>query len=152
MAKYIDTEKLKADIERLKNYAECSKNEWINEGYNQNAFAEDCRIDSFDKLLSFIDSLHQEQASLPDNLDEAANDYGVNIRKGYPRVMDETDKYIYNAFKAGAEWMAGQGVTVNGSIEEISDGTYKTVDIFAQELDDVWTDGDCEVIIQIRKK
>ena len=34
----------------------------------------------------------------------AANDYGVNIRKGYPRVMDETDRFIHNAFYAGAAW------------------------------------------------
>ena len=52
--------------------------------------------------------------SLPSDLDEAANNYGRNIRLGYPRVMDETDKYIYNAFKAGAEWMAGQFVLVGG--------------------------------------
>ena len=41
-----------------------------------------------------------------EDLEKAANDYGVNIRKGYPRIMDETDKYIYNAFKAGAQWRA----------------------------------------------
>ena len=40
-------------------------------------------------------------------LTEAANDYGLNIRKGYPRVMDEVDRYIYNAFKAGAQWQKG---------------------------------------------
>lgn len=59
--KYIDADKLKAEIERLKKHSEESKKEWIDEGYNQNAFAEDCRIKSFDKLLAFIDSLQQEQ-------------------------------------------------------------------------------------------
>lgn len=34
----------------------------------------------------------------------AANNYTVDIRLGYPRIMDETDKFIYNAFVAGAEW------------------------------------------------
>ena len=34
----------------------------------------------------------------------ATNNYCVNARKGYPRVMDETDRYICNAFKAGAKW------------------------------------------------
>ena len=34
----------------------------------------------------------------------ATNNYCVNVRKGYPRVMDETDRYICNAFKAGAKW------------------------------------------------
>ena len=35
---------------------------------------------------------------------DAANNYTMNIRKGYPRVMDETDKYIKAAFEAGAKW------------------------------------------------
>lgn len=35
---------------------------------------------------------------------DAANNYTMNIRKGYPRVMDETDKYILAAFEAGAKW------------------------------------------------
>ena len=37
---------------------------------------------------------------------DAANDYTMNVRKGYPRVMDETDVYIRNAFEAGAQWAA----------------------------------------------
>jgi predicted Mrr-cat superfamily restriction endonuclease len=50
---------IRAEIERLKEYAISSKMEWINEGYNQNAFAEDCRIASFDSLLSFLDTLEE---------------------------------------------------------------------------------------------
>ena len=57
--KYIDADKLRAEIERLKKYAEESKKDWINEGYNQNAFAEDCRITSFNKLLSFLDTIEE---------------------------------------------------------------------------------------------
>ena len=49
--------------------------------------------------------------SLPSDIDVAANNYCVDVRLGYPRVMDETDRYIYNAFKEGAEWMAKQGQT-----------------------------------------
>lgn len=86
---------------------------------------------------------------LPSNLDEAANNYGVNIRLGYPRVMDETDRYIYNAFKAGAEWMAGQGETqqhfVIGSIADSPCGP--AVVCYTEEF----SVGD-EVIVQIRKK
>lgn len=48
------------------------------------------------------DSLTQEPVS--DDLIVATNNYCVNVRKGYPRVMDETDRYICNAFKAGAKW------------------------------------------------
>lgn len=34
----------------------------------------------------------------------AKNDYGLNARKGYPRVMDETDRQICDAFEAGKNW------------------------------------------------
>lgn len=53
--------KIRQEVERLKKYAEDSKKEWEEEGYNQNAFAEDCRITSFNKLLSFIDALEEDQ-------------------------------------------------------------------------------------------
>lgn len=53
-------EKIRQEIERLKKHSESAKKEWIDEGYNQNAFAEDCRIKSFDKLLAFINSLPEE--------------------------------------------------------------------------------------------
>ena len=50
-------EDVRKEVERLKKCSQYSKIEWIDEGYNQNAFAEDCRIKSFNKLLSFIDQL-----------------------------------------------------------------------------------------------
>ena len=34
----------------------------------------------------------------------ARNDYGLNARLGYPRIMDETDWQICNAFEAGKNW------------------------------------------------
>lgn len=43
-----------------------------------------------------------------EELTKARNDYGLNARKGYPRIMDETDKYICNAFEAGAKWAEEQ--------------------------------------------
>ena len=70
---YIPAEKLIAEIERLKKQSEYSKKELINEGYNQNAFAEDCRIASFDKLLSFIAYLQQEQPGV--DLEKEIQDY-----------------------------------------------------------------------------
>ena len=94
------------------------------------------------------------QPSLPRNLDEAANNYGVDIRLGYPRVMDETDRYIYNAFKAGAEWMAGQGVSIDGKV--IMDFS-NPADIINRRL--IAKVGDAlleiepgDVVVQIRKK
>lgn len=64
-------QKIKAEIERLKKCSESAKKEWIDEGYNQNAFAEDCRIKSFDKLLAFIDSLPEEKPVEKDEKMEA---------------------------------------------------------------------------------
>ena len=49
-----------------------------------------------------IQALQEKPVS--DDLEDATNNYCVNVRKGYPRVMDETDRYICNAFKAGAQW------------------------------------------------
>lgn len=79
--KYIDADKLLAEIERLKKHSEESKKEWIGEGYNQNAFAEDCRIKSFDKLLAFIASLQQEQ-------NPKVKGYGVMRKMEDPHPVD----------------------------------------------------------------
>ena len=54
-------------------------------------------------LLAYI-----KEEPVSENLEEATNNYTLNVRKGYPRVMDETDKYICNAFKAGAKWQKEQ--------------------------------------------
>ena len=35
---------------------------------------------------------------------QARNDYGLNARLGYPRIMDETDRQICDAFEAGKNW------------------------------------------------
>ena len=48
-----------------------------------------------------VKALQEEPIS--EDLEEATNNYVLNVRKGYPRVMDETDRYICNAFKAGAK-------------------------------------------------
>ena len=81
-------EKIRQEIERLKKWSESSKKEWIAEGYNQNAFAEDCRIKSFDKLLAFIDSLPEEK-------EVKMNNESVIAETIVPlSIMDET---IYDA-------------------------------------------------------
>lgn len=49
-----------------------------------------------------INALQEELAS--DDLVDASNNYCLTIRKGYPRVKDETDVFICNAFKHGAQW------------------------------------------------
>lgn len=77
------------------------------------------------------------QPSIPSNLDEAAEEYSRRL-----------DYYHYTgddpsiAFKAGAEWMAGQGVSM-----QITDDTeWEEVDSFIHKK----VDGGS--IIQIRKK
>lgn len=101
-------EKIRQEIERLKKWSESSKKEWIDEGYNQNAFAEDCRIESFDKLLAFIDSLPEEKPS--DDLEEAADEYadkhGFRVPyDGSNNYYDDVDiKASKEGFLAGAEW------------------------------------------------
>ena len=125
-------EKIRQEIERLKKWSESSKKEWIDEGYNQNAFAEDCRITSFDKLLAFIDSLPEETCkdSLqvnetykentdsftdePKDLEEAADEYsekhGFRVPyDGSNNFYDEVDvKASKEGFIAGAKWKANQ--------------------------------------------
>lgn len=91
--------------------------------------------------------LERLQPSLPSNLDEAANNYCVDIRLGYPRVMDETDRFIYNAFKAGAEWMAEQGETFNGFMSVSGKRSLIAIEGSSQNF----KFGE-DVIVQIRKK
>ena len=57
------------------------------------------------ELIEFARKL-KEPAS--EDLADASNNYCLNIRKGYPRVKDEIDIFICNAFKAGAEWQKEQ--------------------------------------------
>lgn len=87
MSKYIDADRLKAEIEKntpnrlqLLVYREI--------------------------ILALIDSLQQEQSFLPDNLDEAELKYVESLDN--PPANQEEERTIYQTFKAGAEWMAKQ--------------------------------------------
>lgn len=71
--------------------------------------------DGLDIAEQFIDSLQQEQPSLPDNLDEAAYSYSESDEPLYSpghRFHWDNDslfgKQIETAFKAGAEWVMQQ--------------------------------------------
>ena len=99
---------------------------------------------------------------LPDSIDEAAQEvedyYDVGEERGY-LYCHRGD--IKDAFKAGAEWMAGQGTTVRKKIGKIDDGvnqipTYSN-GFEVTELDVPFLNSkECgygnEVIVQIRKK
>ena len=101
------------------------------------------------------------QPSLPSNLDEAAeeyaynnwedNDYHTGASEGLPfDAIGHTEK----CFKAGAEWMEGQGVSIDGKV--IMDFS-NPADIINRRL--IAKVGDAllkiepgDVVVQIRKK
>lgn len=113
--KYIDADRLKAEIEKPKN--ELKVGNYYLDNSEQAVGYENALID-FELL---IDSLQQEQPSLPSNLDEAAEKYA---QKEYPDEpscgqwgtgdyeppvdMEYPREIAKDAFKSGAEWMARQ--------------------------------------------
>ena len=56
----------------------------------------------------------EEQPSLPDNLDEAASKYYFSPACSW----DDNEERFINAFKAGAKWMAEQGITITGDTDD----------------------------------
>ena len=56
------------------------------------------------------------QLSLPSNLDEAAEKYTDDSLNNLGAILRVN---VSNAFKAGAGWMAGRGVTVDGIITKV---------------------------------
>lgn len=90
------------------------------------------------------------QSSLPSNIDEAAEEYAW--QKEGPLAEEERLSTCFNprieAFKAGAEWMAGQGETIFDTIDVDGQGQRWLSDNLL--LGDY--DSGEEVIVQIRKK
>lgn len=91
--------------------------------------------------------------SLPSNLDEAAEKYSENILANNEDLQDA----IEDAFKEGAEWMAGQGETKQGVVTKddfirFADNTYIDLDP-KLELTPAFSLKDAkEVVVQVRKK
>ena len=92
------------------------------------------------------------QPSLPSNLDEAAKKvedyYDVGEEHGYLHCHHGD---IKDAFKAGAEWMAGQGVNSEGKVFTSAFTSYVKIPGIEKQLKDAFPE-DTEVIVQIRKK
>lgn len=85
--------------------------------------------------------LEKKVACLPSSLDEAADEYVQTLAERADENL-RIDTTLETAFKAGAEWLAGQGVSM-----QITDDTeWADVDSFIHKK----VDGDS--IIQIRKK
>lgn len=106
----------------------------------------------------FIDMVSKEQPSLPSNLDEAAEEYydemwdklgGKAMVVNYEHDIWYPSSVIETVFKAGAEWMAGQGETIDGEVvKDINNNLAITAKGFSGK-EAVFGD---KVIVQIRKK
>lgn len=102
-------------------------------------------------LDAYIDSMQEEPVS--DDLIVATNNYCINVRKGYPRVMDETDRYICNAFKAGAKWQAEQmtAKAIDGKVVAIfplaSEPLYVDAEIYLKYAKDLKEGEKVKVIV-----
>lgn len=90
------------------------------------------------------------QPSLPSDLDEAAEKYSENILANNEDLQDA----IEDAFKAGAEWMAGQGYTKEETVyfERLCDENRIMVDLGWGEPERGGFNPGDKVIVQIRKK
>lgn len=91
----------------------------------------------------FVEAIEAlSQPSTPSNLDEAANKFAVFYDQG------TCDGIVQDCFKAGAEWMAGQGETRDDIVvTEDFDNKAHIFPIPSSEFNP----GD-RVIVQIRKK
>lgn len=122
-------ELIRKEIEKLKKWSEFSKKEWIDEGYNQNAFAEDCRIKSFDKLLAFIDNLPDEPGRMKpiydnkDNFESALAKAWDEYHNGYERVDSFEDDYVECAHAKGFREGYLFGITQN--LDETSKNIFR---------------------------
>ena len=99
-----------------------------------------------DQLAEIVDFVIKNyKPSLPSNIDEAAEDgWALYEYRESPKGLYSTC-YI-DGFKSGAEWMAGQGETVEGYIA----GTNEVAAILAIPRKE-HNKGD-KVVVQIRKK
>ena len=103
---------------------------------------------------------HPQEPSLPDNLDEAVEKYAnthygeffeVEYDFGEPIEIIVDDKsFVRDAFKAGAKWMAEQGVSTIAIVsteDGITEEGMKLISDYLESLPDK-----TEVVLQIRKK
>lgn len=98
------------------------------------------------EIVDFV--IKNYKPSLPSDLDVAAHRYAWEKQEHH--IDFDGDEYLdygprYDAFKAGAKWDAGQGVTIKGLLYG---GNLGIPDI----PEEFYTDKVEEVIVQIRKK
>lgn len=121
MAKYIDADKIRAEIERLKEKLHA---EYVLHRHTIKAVVSKLSIDNLDSLLSFIDSLQQEQ---PDNedIDKVAQElyehfYELKRRNNVPTNLYDKQEII-DLWKAGAEWQKAKMLKDNPVIMSVED-------------------------------
>lgn len=103
-------------------------------------------------LLSFLDTLSEEKQS--ENLEKAANNCIAEfadyvMAENAPKEINLTEK-LREIFKAGAEWIAGQGVStvaISSTEDGITEEGMKLIADYLGSLPDK-----TEVVLQIRKK
>ena len=114
---------------------------------------------NLDSAVDYINECIKPQ--MPSNLDEAANKFGFKetlerLREGgITRKNEGMFRWqIEKAFKVGAEWMVGQGVSADSEVSKLANRAWVTArneKQFMQDVYDNFVAGE-EVIIQIRKK
>lgn len=115
--KYIDADSLLAELDTKRKDCLIAHNEFRTDDPELVSFYEG-KAKACAELSYYINSLKQEQPSLSSNLDEAAEEYAdCNSQRWH----EDGDVYydrskIMDAFKAGAEWMAEQGISIPAHI------------------------------------
>lgn len=130
--------------------------DFISAGWLKDLIQQDCDNEQNDGRQT----VSVRDAWLPSNLDEAAEEYGrkeyshaihfwdEGLSKNKPEVMKED---FVDAFKAGAEWMAGQGVKFDTEMSWLDSFGFQIGCPEDTSIFDCFNEGD-KVVVQIRKK
>ena len=125
------------------------------------AFAGNVRDNAYCEAIADVKRIIERinEPSLPSNLDEAAEEELDDVDANWQ--IDERDdgctepgynqKQMLLMFKAGAEWMAGQGVSIERRVDDFGDGM-SIMPPTEMELESVGVGLSDKVIVQIRKK
>ena len=133
-------EKIRQEIERrIKLYSVTNeKEQWI--------------VNTYWSVLSYLDTIQVDE---PEGLDEAAEEYAYKAKETEEKEIEAELPlgaifFARDAFKAGAEWMAGQGETIDGSL--CYDPHLQQVIVFLEDCPKMCEGSIMDVTVQIRKK
>ena len=107
MAKYIDADLLRKEIKRRIENLKIAELAWSKQGDTETVLYYSGKSVALDEFTDFIDSLQQEQPSLPDNLNEAAENH-ARTKYGLTRLLGAEMREVEDDFKAGAQWVKDQ--------------------------------------------